>query len=305
MSAIPERRPPSPREWIIIGGVMALGVGLFILFVYSKLYGVTPEDRLVTVEGFPEDAEITGTSTLLFKVGSYPTEYGKDSPHYKEIVAAVRHGELLEISISTEKETWPRPGIMPLYRLSANGSPILLYAETADKLRDRDWAILGGALVAWALGAVGFVQAFRNLRASRREPRPESPSSERKKEIIGAVFLSVLLYALFIGAALSDSNSPSTIERAFGPRPFGLPVGAVVAAAITLLYIPAPWVFWHLMRQTFRAKELRASVERGDIGRAAELASDVVCSQWVVRGGIVYSFLLAGAWIVYTAIRGV
>src|SRR5262245_39326528 len=68
------------------------------------------------------------------------------------------------------------------------------------------------------------------------------------------VVVSALIYAAAVGVNL-DPHVRETWVRAFGAEVMGLPVTLAVIVTGTLLYLPAPWVFWHLMRISGQALE--------------------------------------------------
>ena len=71
-----------------------------------------------------------------------------------------------------------------------------------------------------------------------------SAASHKARRIKTTIALSVLLYATLIYAVSSESDFT---VRAFGASTFGVPTPYIVAAVITLLYLPVPWFAWHGM----------------------------------------------------------
>lgn len=134
------------------------------------------------------------------------------------------------------------------------------------------------------------------------------------KILIKSIILSVVVYAILVGIHL-DPEVRATSVKAFGARPFGVPVTLVVITAESLLFLPVPWVFFHLMHVMTRMMNDRK--ERGagapihlwgflaEIGRGWRRNNDLRRSYTVVLSGLFYFVVVCAGWITYTAIRGI
>lgn len=134
------------------------------------------------------------------------------------------------------------------------------------------------------------------------------------KVVLKTVIISVVIYAILVGIHF-DPEVRATFVKAFGPKPFGLPVTVVVIIAESLLFLPMPWVFFHLMHVMTRMMRDRA--ERGsgapislssfllEGGRGWRRNSDLRRSYWIVLGGLLYFVLICAGWITFTAVRGI
>ncbi|MCL1634591.1 hypothetical protein M2650_08105 [Luteimonas sp. SX5] len=120
--------------------------------------------------------------------------------------------------------------------------------------------------------------------------------------------LPVLLYAL-LTATLFDPGVRRVLVLAFGERPLGVPVLALVAVAQSLLVLPLLWCAVHLQRIMRQALADGRGVglfslllDMRAIGRRHP---ELRYSQLVCAFGLVYGLIVAGAWIFYADHLGI
>jgi hypothetical protein len=119
-----------------------------------------------------------------------------------------------------------------------------------------------------------------------------------------SIFISLVMYAIVIGVNFDAKVRAKHIE-AFGAEPLGLPVTLVVGVVESLLFLPMPWVFWHLMRLTFQALHDGRGIGIGYVLTVGFSHPDLRRSQAICIGGLLYFILICGAWIAYAAARGI
>jgi hypothetical protein len=315
---------PSALDWLFCVGILLLGGGFLGIYVFSRLYGTTPENELTLAEGQPTNIELsqlTGsygarTDYLKFAVAQYRTEYASDQPKYQEVLSAVQSGEPIQVWVSTKQETvFPRQGWVPLYKLSFEGRAILTYSEVvADKSQGSRAVLIGGSVVL-AIGTWGVYLCIRNRRryaagvgtvADGRSPAEEfgGTQDQMKKVTRTAIFLSLIVYATTIGVNFDSKVRAKQVE-AFGDTPLGLPVFLVVAFVETVLFIPMPWVFWHTIRLSFQARQDGRSIGFIYLLTVSSFHPHLRRSQIVCIGGLFYFVVICCTWIVFAAVRGI
>jgi hypothetical protein len=153
--------------------------------------------------------------------------------------------------------------------------------------------LLGGLLVLW--------QTFRFVTGAQPASRQIDSTKNR---IATTVLVSVLLYVVLVVVSF-ESAIQDTFVKAFGPHPLGIPLLVFVIGLQTILYLPMPWVFWHLMRLGFQAsldgKKLGIIYLLTVVNSHPQLRG----SQRVCIGGLVYFAVICGAWIAYAAALGI
>lgn len=117
-----------------------------------------------------------------------------------------------------------------------------------------------------------------------------------------------LIYALFIGTTFSPDVRP-VLAKAFGASPFGLPVAVVVAAAMSVLFLPFAYAIHHFMLIAEQALAEGRGVGKIElISYAATVGQrrpELRRSQMIVLGGLVYFAMVCIGWIVYADARGI
>ncbi|TKC98011.1 DUF3592 domain-containing protein [Polyangium fumosum] len=118
-----------------------------------------------------------------------------------------------------------------------------------------------------------------------------------------------IVAALFLGCVLAvnlDPNVRAVQVAAFGPAPFGLPVGLVVALAEVLLFAPFFWVLPHLMRLVMDRFAQGGSLSKlGIVLAVAQAGPEGRRSRRIVVAGLVYFIALVAGWIMFAASRGI
>lgn len=309
-------RKPSIPEWLFCIVILAVGITVVGASIFTRQYGTTPESELTKVEGVPADVELTHvtrrtiTSFLKFRIAQHRIEWTSDEPKFKEIVDAVQSGEPVTVWISTKQETLrPVQGRVPLYKLSVEDKPVLDYSEVVAHKTEKSIITLVGGLVVSGIGlfAVGsgvrarFRYASNGGVASRV---PITQRTERRRIACAAVFFSVTFYASLIGTNFFADVRAKWVE-AFGSQPFGMPVLLVVASVQTLLYIPIPWVLWHMAKLTILSSSATRLNDSGYVLSAGGSRVNLQWSLFVCLGGLLYFFAVSSVWIVYASIRGI
>lgn len=120
--------------------------------------------------------------------------------------------------------------------------------------------------------------------------------------------LPVLLYAALM-AALLDPSVRRTLVLAFGERPFGVPVLALVAVVQSLALLPLLWCTLHLQRIMRQALADGRGVTPFalllDMRAIGHRHPELRHSQLVCAFGLVYGIIIAGAWIFYAHHLGI
>lgn len=117
-----------------------------------------------------------------------------------------------------------------------------------------------------------------------------------------------LIYVLFVGTTFSPEVQP-VLTKAFGTSPFGLPVTVVVAAAMSVLFLPFVYAIHHFMLIAEQAGAEGRSV--GKIGLLSYAATvgqrrpELRRSQMISLGGLVYFVVVCVGWIVYADAKGI
>ena len=163
--------------------------------------------------------------------------------------------------------------------------------------------LLLGIFAFFVLNAVLCAVKLRRLRSQGMPVNGFLISPEWTGRLLALLFLAILLGTNFTG------NAPEFYRRAFGATPLGAPVLVVVSVVQAVLFVPYFWVWPHLMRIAFQAVRDRASLSGANLmhyilvapGRHPELRY----SRTVALAGLGYFALLMGAWIAYTAYRGI
>ena len=120
--------------------------------------------------------------------------------------------------------------------------------------------------------------------------------------------LPALVYVLFIGVTFFPDVQP-VLVKAFGSKPFGLPVTFVVALAQAILLLPFVFAIHHFMRIAEQAAR-----DGHGIGKVGLLVYAMTVgqrhpqlrrSQVFSLMGLIYFVALCGAWIAYADARGI
>jgi hypothetical protein len=311
-------RQPKTLAWVFVVAVFLIGLAAVGAYFWTSAHGTTPESELTLAEGLPQDVRMAGNArlgyTLQFTVGGYRTEYGDNAPQFKEVVAAVESGRPVRIWVSTRRETLiPRQGWVPLYQLVVDDQRVLSYDDAVGHTQDmgRSMLIVGGVVAAIGLMGIGLnVRNHRRFSAARLAadpvvpPTPAAAESDRARRLnIATVLLSLALYGVAVGIHFAADVHKVDV-KVFGPAPLGLPAGVVGAILSTVLYLPVPFVLWHVMRIMFQAM-----TEGGGAGIVSLIVigarhPHLHRSLLISLGGLLYFILLVAAWIAYAAHRG-
>jgi uncharacterized protein DUF3592 len=150
---------------------------------------------------------------------------------------------------------------------------------------------LSGSYILWI--------AFRRLAG-----RPSTPPTVERRRAIVTVALSLLMYIIVQFAAL-DSSVQERFVDAFGKRPGGIPVALLVFAVQTVLFLPMPWVFWHVAAIGVQAVQDRRHLGVVYLLTVGRMHPHLWRSQLICLAGLIYAIAIGGVWIVFAAIRGI
>ncbi|HEY4234439.1 MAG TPA: DUF3592 domain-containing protein [Lacipirellulaceae bacterium] len=143
----------------------------------------------------------------------------------------------------------------------------------------------------------------------RKGPRQQvsvRPCSTRS--ILSAtVATAIVIYIVLILATL-DSACQEVFVKAFG-RPFGLPTPLFAAGLLTLLFIPVPWIFWHVhvilqngSRNDIRMRALSRWIDASNLPeKNPGPRRSLICCLI----GLAYYVIIAAAWLTYCGVRGI
>jgi hypothetical protein len=118
---------------------------------------------------------------------------------------------------------------------------------------------------------------------------------------------SIVIYTIFVLVSF-ESSAREVAVQAFGPRPLAIPNIFFVMGLGTLLFLPVPWIIWHLTRVSWQARKdalhspLFFLIYLCTVGKQHP---ELQRSQWICVGGIGYFFAVAASWIVYASILGI
>jgi hypothetical protein len=117
--------------------------------------------------------------------------------------------------------------------------------------------------------------------------------------------LSLGWYAVWVGLPVFEPECHAKMVEAFGDRPLGLPLRVVLFAGLTALYLPFPWMIWHLCRVTVQLQRDGGLVP--GIGYLLSFHPDpnVRRSKIVCLVGAAYFLAICFAWIIYATVRGI
>jgi hypothetical protein len=144
----------------------------------------------------------------------------------------------------------------------------------------------------------------------RRAKTIVDEETQRKTARKGAILIGVILYAILVGTQF-DPKAREVSVQAFGEKPFGLPVTAVVIIAQTILCLPMPWVFYHLMLLMLRTREEGGNLPHGALSLlpffsdAEKKFPELQRSIWICIGAFFYFVAICAAWISYTYHLGI
>jgi hypothetical protein len=128
------------------------------------------------------------------------------------------------------------------------------------------------------------------------------------RRIAATVSMSALIYIILVLVSF-DSSVRDTFVKAFGERPSGMPNILFVLLLQTVLYLPMPWVFWHMMMIIHQAIQDGRGIGKFSLliylASIGQLHPHLRRSRLVCIGGLVYFFAITGAWIIYAAARGI
>jgi hypothetical protein len=120
--------------------------------------------------------------------------------------------------------------------------------------------------------------------------------------------IPALIYAILVGTTFSPDVRP-VLTKAFGAAPFGLPVVAVVAATIAVLFLPFAYAIHHFMLIANQAAADGRSIDKfALLSYAATVGQrhpELRRSQMIALGGLMYFAIICGAWIAYADARGI
>jgi hypothetical protein len=142
--------------------------------------------------------------------------------------------------------------------------------------------------------------AYR-LAVGQQPATGQRPSA--KHRIAATALMSVLIYAVLVLVSLGSSSHETSV-RAFGERPAGVPTLVFVLVLQTVLYLPMPWVFWHVMQLAFQARQDGGRLGVAYLLNVGSTHPHLRRSQLVCIGGVLYFLAICGVWIAYAARRG-
>lgn len=129
-----------------------------------------------------------------------------------------------------------------------------------------------------------------------------------RAHILRTIAASVLVYAALIGSTLFP-DCEAVFIKAFGEHRFGISGPLFFRLLLTVLFLPYPLVFWHLIYLIRRTIEGRPApdvslLEAGD-PTALDDYRRLENAKAAVSAGGLYFVLLVAAWIIYTTAKGI
>jgi hypothetical protein len=194
---------------------------------------------------------------------------------------------------------------LPIKYLPEDPSQFILYLDPEQSEEAHAQKLLL-AEVAGGVGLLCIPLFFLRRRAERQRNQAKPGQKLLTPEAMVTtswLFMSLLFYAIAVGIHF-DPKGHATDIKAFGAEPFGFPVTAVVIAVGTILYLPVIWMLRHMARIAVQAfmDGKRPSLIYLLTGGGHPHLRGSVGAMWA---GGVYLVALMGAWIVYTAIKGI
>ena len=123
-----------------------------------------------------------------------------------------------------------------------------------------------------------------------------------------ALWSSILIYIVLIATA-AEARSQSTFAQAFGDRPLGVPLATFVMGLLTVLYFPAPIVFYHfalIVRRTARdGSDLWGHSLLHYLSDVHQRHPELSRSRRICLGILGYFVVVVAAWIIYMAKLGI
>jgi hypothetical protein len=162
-------RKPSPLEWLVCLGAIAVGAVILGVSLTGGLSRSTPEDELASAEGVPTHVREFWSRRarfVSFTVGDYSMEYNAAAPKYQEVLTAVQSNRPIRVWVSKKNEALiPIGGQVTLYKLRAGNRPILSYSEVVGQ---RAKGGIGGSIIGCALMGLGALVTFVCLNRQHR-----------------------------------------------------------------------------------------------------------------------------------------
>ncbi len=157
--------------------------------------------------------------------------------------------------------------------------------------------VASGAYILWT--------ALRQV--VKRQPAPR-PGFTPKRRLAATAMTSGLVYLVIVLTSF-ESAARETFVKTFGDHPFGIPNHLFVPALQTVLYLPMPWVFWHVMELVFQALQDGRRVSTGHfvgyLVTVGHIHPHLRRSQRVCVVGLAYFAVICAAWIALAAARGI
>jgi len=155
--------------------------------------------------------------------------------------------------------------------------------------------------------AILFGSSFIATEVQLRRRRANQPPA--KLGVRGATYLlTIAFYVVFVGVLLYD-DVRVVREKAFGPRPLGLPNLLFTFLLLTILYAPAVFVIPHIVLLVMRANPHGEPMGRWqtseNMRELIHVDPELRRSNRIAIAGVLYFVALAIAWIVYAAYRGI
>jgi len=303
-------RKPSAVEWSVCIGAFVAGAGLVWLYFSDRSGGNTPEKQLVSVEGVASNVtEYTLRGHHLnFTVGPYAIEYDGAQPKYQDVRSAVQSRRPIRVSVAKGRSA-------TLYKLNLGAKEVLTYSESANYLANQAFAvpIVGGILM--ALGAAVTAGCFYTQRRYAKwvrgsmeglpDSRNPAPADERLKKVTWiSIAISVAVYAIVIGVNFAPEVRAKLVQ-AYGPQPLGIPIVLLVGIVETVLFLPVPWVFWHIALIAYAAHLEGKRFSPIYVLLSGGSHPHLRRSQLICFGGLLYFAMIAASWIFYAASRGI
>ncbi len=116
--------------------------------------------------------------------------------------------------------------------------------------------------------------------------------------------LNVLFFAIWVGVPTIAPEADEFLPRAFGTRPFGIPVQRLVFFVMCALYLPLIPAICGLMRLELLRGEMVKASNHQEWERFKALAVMQRPASRMAFFGLIYFMTLVAGWIVWTELHG-
>jgi hypothetical protein len=282
------------KQAMISLGILLLGWFTLVIYDSQRRRGITSETELTLAEGLPSNVD-RSSNAIEFTLGGYRSGYYDGLPAYAQVAATIESGEPIRAWLSTKSETlFHRSGPLPLYQLSIGGTPILTYAQSAaHRARGARLVLIGGVILCIA-GAFGMASCLRD------PPRPIAAKQLNRRITRLSVVMSLVVYLVLVAVNL-EPRIRADHDRQLGTRPLGLPATTLVILIETLLFLPMPCVFWHMLRLTDQALRDGRPFGIPYLLSASSTHPQLRRSQKICLAALAYLLALTAALIIFRA----